>query len=197
MGARRIGDIEVPLAGVGCNNFGRRIDEPRAREVVNAALEAGSRLFDTADGYGDGASEEFLGRALGPRRDEAVIVTKFGRHRPPDGLSGGDPRWVRRACESSLERLGTDRIDVYLLHQPDEHIPVADTLGAMSDLVDGGKVREIGCSNFSADQLDEASNVAADARAESVRRRAERVQPAPDRTTPGGPRRVPAPRSRA
>jgi aryl-alcohol dehydrogenase-like predicted oxidoreductase len=157
---RSIGRTPVPIAGIGCNNFGRRIDEARTREVVAAALEAGATLFDTADLYGDGRSEEFLGRSLGRRRDDVVIVSKFGMRTPPDGLSGGDPRWVARACEGSLGRLGTDRIDVYLLHQPDEETPIEDTLSAMSRLVDQGKVREIGCSNFSAKQLDEAEEAA-------------------------------------
>jgi aryl-alcohol dehydrogenase-like predicted oxidoreductase len=150
----------VPVAGIGCNNFGRRIDETRTREVVAAALETGATLFDTADLYGDGRSEEFLGRALGPRRDDVVIVSKFGMRTPPDGLSGGDPRWVARACEASLQRLGSDRIDVYLLHTPDDQTPIEDTLSAMSRLADEGKVREIGCSNFSAKQLDEAAEAA-------------------------------------
>jgi aryl-alcohol dehydrogenase-like predicted oxidoreductase len=157
---RSIGRIAVPIAGIGCNNFGRRIDEARTREVVAAALEVGATLFDTADLYGDGRSEEFLGRSLGRRRDDVVIVSKFGMRTPPDGLSGGDPRWVARACEGSLARLGTDRIDVYLLHTPDEETPIEDTLSAMSRLVDQGKVREIGCSNFSAKQLDEAEEAA-------------------------------------
>jgi aryl-alcohol dehydrogenase-like predicted oxidoreductase len=155
-----IGSIPVPLAGIGCNNFGRRIDEERSREVVDAAFEADATLFDTADLYGDTQSEEFLGRALGSRRDRAVIVSKFGMRTPPEGMTGGDPRWVVRACEESLRRLGTDRIDVYLLHQPDDATPVGDTLSAMSRLVDEGKVREIGCSNFSAKQLDEAADAA-------------------------------------
>jgi aryl-alcohol dehydrogenase-like predicted oxidoreductase len=159
---RSIGSVRVPVAGIGCNNFGRRIDEARTREVVAAALEVGATLFDTADLYGDGRSEEFLGRALGPRRDEAVIVSKFGMRTPPEGLSGGDPRWVARACEASLARLGTDRIDVYLLHTPDEQTPIEDTLSAMSRLVDEGKVREIGCSNLSAKQLDESAEAAED-----------------------------------
>jgi aryl-alcohol dehydrogenase-like predicted oxidoreductase len=159
---RSIGSIPVPLAGIGCNNFGRRIDEQRTREVVRAALEVGATLFDTSDLYGDGHSEEFLGKALGDRRGEVVIVSKFGMRTPPDGLSGGDPRWVARACEASLKRLGTDRIDVYLLHQPDDATPIEDTLSAMSRLVDEGKVREIGCSNFSPKQLDEAADAAAE-----------------------------------
>ncbi len=157
---RSIGSIPVPLAGIGCNNFGRRIDEDRARKVVDAAFEVGATLFDTADLYGDGHSEEFLGRALGRRRDEAVIVSKFGMRTPPDGLSGGDPVWVVRACEDSLTRLGTDRIDVYLIHTPDDATPIGDTLTAMSRLVDEGKVIEIGCSNFSEKQLDEAEEAA-------------------------------------
>jgi aryl-alcohol dehydrogenase-like predicted oxidoreductase len=160
MELRTIGEISVPLAGIGCNNFGRRIDEERTREVVDAAFEADATLFDTADLYGDGRSEEFLGRALGSRRDRAVIVSKFGMRTPPDGMTGGDPRWVVRACEDSLGRLGTDRIDVYLLHTPDDATPIGDTLTAMSRMVDEGKVRELGCSNFSAKQLDEAEEVA-------------------------------------
>jgi aryl-alcohol dehydrogenase-like predicted oxidoreductase len=160
MEKRSIGSIPVPIAGIGCNNFGRRIDEERTREVVAAALEVGATLFDTADLYGDGRSEEFLGRALGPRRDDAVIVSKFGMRTPPDGLTGGHPAWVPRACDASLRRLGTDRIDVYLLHQPDDETPIEDTLSAMSRLAEDGKVREIGCSNFSAKQLDEAEDAA-------------------------------------
>jgi aryl-alcohol dehydrogenase-like predicted oxidoreductase len=157
---RTIGSIPVPLAGIGCNNFARRIDEERSREVVDAAFEADATLFDTADLYGDTQSEEFLGRALGSRRDRAVIVSKFGMRTPPEGMTGGDSRWVVRACEESLRRLGTDRIDVYLLHQPDDVTPIGDTLNVMSRLVDEGKVREIGCSNFSGKQLDEAADAA-------------------------------------
>jgi len=159
---RSIGSIRVPVAGVGCNNFGRRIDERRTKEVVAAALEVGATLFDTADLYGDGKSEEFLGRGLGDRRDEVVIVSKFGMRTPPDGLTGAHPSWVPRACDGSLKRLGTDRIDVYLLHQPDEATPIEDTLSAMSRLVDDGKVREMGCSNFSAKQLEEAAEAASE-----------------------------------
>jgi aryl-alcohol dehydrogenase-like predicted oxidoreductase len=128
--------------------------------VIDAALEVGANLFDTADLYGDTKSEEFLGRHLAGRRDRAVIVSKFGMRTPPDGMTGGDPRWVRRACEESLSRLATDHIDVYLLHQPDDQTPIEDTLSAMSALVDEGTVIEIGCSNFSSKQLDEAEDAA-------------------------------------
>jgi aryl-alcohol dehydrogenase-like predicted oxidoreductase len=153
---RRIGRLEVSLVGLGCNNFGRRLDAAGARLVVAAALEAGIRHFDTADVYGDGASERFLGQALGARRNEVVVTTKFGMGDLPEGLSGGDPRWVRRACEQSLRRLGGEVIDLYLLHRPDPQVPIADTLVAMNRLIDEGKVCEIGCSNFSAAQLAEA-----------------------------------------
>lgn len=162
MEKRMIGELEISLAGLGCNNFERRIDAARTRRVVDAALDAGVTLFDTADLYGDGASEELLGRVLGGRRDEAVVLTKFGMLDPPGGLTGGDPRWVARACEQSLRRLGSDHIDVYLLHQPDPATPIAETLAAMDRLVEQGKVREIGCSNFAPDQLDEAAAAAAD-----------------------------------
>lgn len=160
---RTIGDLKVSVAGLGCNNFGRRIDERRSAEVVRAALEAGITVFDTADLYGDTKSEEFLGRALGRRRDGVVIVTKFGMRAPPRGLTGAHPDWVIQACEESLRRLDTDRIDVYLLHAPDSATPIGETLGALNALVDQGKVREIGCSNFSSAQLDEAATVAASA----------------------------------
>jgi aryl-alcohol dehydrogenase-like predicted oxidoreductase len=160
VGMRSIGSVPVPISGIGCNNFGRRIDEDRAREVIDAALEVGANLFDTADLYGDTKSEEFLGRHLAGRHDRAVIVSKFGMRTPPDGMTGGDPRWVRRACEESLVRLATDHLDVYLLHEPDDQTPIEDTLSAMSALVDEGKVLQIGCSNFSDKQLDEAEDAA-------------------------------------
>ena len=132
---RMIGTLEVAVAGLGCNNFGTRLDAASTREVVAAALDAGVTLFDTADLYGDGASEEFLGRALGRRRDDVALATKFGMRKPPAGLTGGHPEWVARACEQSLIRLGTDHIDLYLLHQPDPATPIADTLAAMNRLV--------------------------------------------------------------
>jgi aryl-alcohol dehydrogenase-like predicted oxidoreductase len=157
---RSIGSLTVSVVGVGCNNFGARLDEVRTGEVVAAALDAGITLFDTADTYGDQQSEEFLGRSLGARRDDVVVATKFGV-RVPAG-AGAAPEYVRRACEASLRRLGTDRIDLYQLHAPDDTVPIADTLGALHELVTAGKVLEIGCSNFSAAQLAEAESAAAD-----------------------------------
>jgi aryl-alcohol dehydrogenase-like predicted oxidoreductase len=157
---RAIGRLPVSLSGLGCNNFGRRIDEERSAAVVAAALDAGVTVFDTADVYGDGRSEEFLGRGLGRRRDEVVIVTKFGS-RSSGGLTGGDPAWVARACDESLFRLGTDRIDVYLQHQPDPATPIHDTLEALGALQAEGKVLEIGCSNVTAAQVEDAVGAAA------------------------------------
>ncbi len=154
MDTRPIGSLTVSTVGLGCNNFGWHIDEPTARSVVHAALDAGITHFDTADSYGDGASEEMLGRALGSRRGDAVIATKVG------SKGGASPTHVAEAAEASLTRLGTDVIDLYYLHKPDPETPVADTLGAMARLVEAGKVREIACSNFSADQLREAEKAA-------------------------------------
>jgi aryl-alcohol dehydrogenase-like predicted oxidoreductase len=158
MDTRRIGSLDVSVVGLGCNNFGWRIDEAASAGVVNAALDAGVTLFDTADMYGGGKSEEFLGRALGARRHEVVIATKFG-HRSGWPDRGAHPDHIPRALEASLKRLGTDWIDLYQLHTPDPNVPIADTLGALDALVTAGKVREVGCSNFSATQLAEADAV--------------------------------------
>ena len=155
MDHRSIGSLRVSLVGLGCNNFGMRIDAPATERVVNAALDAGINFFDTADIYGATKSEEFLGRALKGRRDRAIIATKFGMA-VDDRRKGARPEYVQQACADSLRRLGTDHIDLYQLHQPDPSVPIADTLGAMAALVKAGQVREIGCSNFSAEQLDEA-----------------------------------------
>lgn len=162
MDTRSLGDLQVSLVGLGCNNFGSRMDEDRSREVVHAALDAGVTLFDTADVYGRTRSEEFLGRALGRRRGEAVLATKFGSQIGDDPAhAGGHPRWVRTAVDGSLRRLGVDHIDLYQLHQPDDRVPIEETLGALHDLVVAGKVRAVGCSNFSGDQIDEAADAAA------------------------------------
>ncbi len=159
METRRIGTLEVSVVGLGCNNFGRKLDAAGTADVVNAALDAGITFFDTADIYGGTLSEEYLGRALGARRDEIVLATKFGM-KVDERRNGARPEYVREACESSLRRLGTDRIDLYQLHTPDASVPVADTLGTLHELVEEGKVREIGCSNFSVDQLREAEREA-------------------------------------
>lgn len=163
---RAIGSLSVTVVGIGCNNFGSRIDAARSTEVVNAALEQGINFFDTADMYGDGKSEELLGRALGRRRSEVIIATKFGN--PMEGKGGARPEYVKQACDASLKRLGTDVIDLYQLHLPDPTVPIAETLGALEGLVKAGKVREIGCSNFSVEQLREA-NAASAARPGSAR----------------------------
>jgi aryl-alcohol dehydrogenase-like predicted oxidoreductase len=160
MESRRIGSLEVSLAGLGCTNFGRRLDAGGTRTVVQSALEAGVTLFDTADVYGDGASETLLGQALGAARESVVITSKFGMREPPAGLTGGHPKWVEQACQQSLRRLGSDYIDLYLLHQPDPATPIGETLAAMNRLLEQGRVREIGCSNFSATQLAEAAAAA-------------------------------------
>lgn len=154
---RAIGSLQVTVVGLGCNNFGWRIDDNASREVVEAAIAAGINLFDTADVYGEGRSEEFLGRSLRGRRREVIIATKFGS-KVDDRRQGARPEYIRRAAEDSLRRLQTDYIDLYQIHRPDPQTPIADTLGALDDLVKAGKVREIGCSNFSAQQLREAAD---------------------------------------
>ena len=155
METRRIGSLDVSVAGLGCNNFGWRIGAAGTAAVVNAALEAGVNFFDTADVYGGGQSEEFLGQALGARRKNVLIATKFGM-KMDEKRRGAKPEYIRIAVEDSLRRLGTDHIDLYQLHQPDPEVPLAETLGALDELVRAGKVREIGCSNFSAAQIEEA-----------------------------------------
>jgi aryl-alcohol dehydrogenase-like predicted oxidoreductase len=152
---RQIGALEVSLAGLGCNNFGWRIDEAQSRRVVETAIDSGINFFDTADIYDKGHSEEYLGRALGSHRREVVIATKFGM-KFDETRHGARPEYVRQAAEDSLRRLGTDYIDLYQLHQPDPNTPIADTLAVLEELQQTGKVREIGCSNFSAAQIRES-----------------------------------------
>jgi aryl-alcohol dehydrogenase-like predicted oxidoreductase len=152
MDTRPIGSLAVSVVGLGCNNFGMRVDYAETEAVVHAALDAGITFFDTADIYGSTRSEEFLGRALAGRRQHVVLATKFGM--PVDEhRKGARPAYVRQALEDSLRRLATDRVDLYQLHQPDAETPIADTLGVLHDLVQAGKIREIGCSNFSAAQI--------------------------------------------
>jgi aryl-alcohol dehydrogenase-like predicted oxidoreductase len=154
--------LRVSLLGLGCNNFGIWIDLAAARQVVNAALEAGITVFDTADVYGtDGASETMLGEALGARRNDVVIMTKTG-YAPNPADCNGSRRQIISACEASLRRLGTDWIDVYYLHCPDGRTPIEETLRAMDDLIRAGKVRYTACSNLPAWQLADADWTARD-----------------------------------
>ena len=126
MQRRRIGSLDVSVVGLGCNNFGWRIDADASAAVVDAALDAGINFFDTADVYGSGQSEEFLGRALGKRKDRVIIATKFDM-KLDEQRQGARPEYVRRAAEDSLHRLGTDHIDLYQLHKPDPSVPIGET----------------------------------------------------------------------
>ena len=147
------GAPKVSLVGLGCNNFGMHIDETATHAVVAKALDEGINFFDTAESYGEGRSEEFLGRALGARRKEIILGTKFG-------YTGGASRdKVMASIDASLKRLGTDVIDLYTVHRPDPETPIRETLEALDELVRSGKVRHVGCSNFSPEQLDEALGV--------------------------------------
>jgi aryl-alcohol dehydrogenase-like predicted oxidoreductase len=154
---------EVSLVGLGANNFGGRIDLEASRRVVDRALELGITLIDTADTYGErGGSEEALGQILGPRRKTIVLASKFGMPMDDAGkLQGASRSYIMQAVEASLRRLKTDWIDLYQVHRPDLKTPIEETLRALDDLVKAGKVRFIGCSNFSAAQLREARAVAA------------------------------------
>ncbi len=156
--------LNVSVAGLGCNNFGMRIDAAASAAVVHAAVDAGITLFDTALSYGGGLSEQFLGEALQGRRDEVVIATKFGGNprgeQRPLSETGAGRRWIERAVERSLRSLSTDRIDLYQLHYPDPVTPVEETLDALSSLIDDGKVLYVGCSNFTAWELVDAHWVA-------------------------------------
>jgi len=166
--SRRLGDseIEVSLVGLGCNNFGRRLDLDRTAAVLEAALAAGIAFLDTAHVYGSvaGESERLIGEALRGRRGEYVLATKFGWEK--SGAEGepaaalGSREYIRWAVEGSLRRLQTDRIDLYQYHRPDGVTPIAETLAALDELVGEGVVRAIGCSNFSAAELEQADRVA-------------------------------------
>jgi aryl-alcohol dehydrogenase-like predicted oxidoreductase len=160
MRTRRLGrsGLVVSVVGLGCNNFGRRIGLEQTRTVVRAALDAGVTLFDTSDTYGE--SEDFLGEVLGTERDDIVLATKFGMSMNgklgPDWDARGSRRYIRKAVESSLRRLRTDWIDLYQFHVPDPATPIEETLAALHELVLEGKVRYIGCSNFTGWQVADA-----------------------------------------
>lgn len=158
--------LSVSVVGLGCNNFGRRLDVAGTRQVVDAAIDAGITLLDTADMYGESKSEEYLGEVLRGRRDQVVLATKFGHQAVDLGYgaaagSKGGRSYVRRAVEGSLRRLQTDYIDLYQLHTPDPNVPIGETLSALDDLVREGKVRYLGNSNFAGWQIAEASYEAA------------------------------------
>jgi aryl-alcohol dehydrogenase-like predicted oxidoreductase len=162
MRTRTLGPLEVSVVGLGCNNFGRRIDQDGTRAVVDAALEAGVRFFDTAESYGNGLSETYLGHALRGRREQVVLATKFGGGGEV-GHGKGSPAEIRRALEGSLERLQMDYVDLYQHHQEDPDTPLAETIGALDELVREGKIRAYGTSNYSAGRLDEAASLAQEA----------------------------------
>jgi aryl-alcohol dehydrogenase-like predicted oxidoreductase len=153
---RRVGrsGLEVSVVGLGCNNFGRRLDGSEAVRVVEAAVDAGITLFDTADIYASGRSEEIVGQGVRSHRDSVVIATKFGAAMGNSPYRrGGSRRWVRIAVEDSLRRLGTDWIDLYQMHFPDADTPIEETLATLHDLVAEGKIRYVGSSNFSGWQI--------------------------------------------
>ena len=156
--------LTVSVLGLGCNAFGARIDAERTQQVVDAAIEHGITFFDTADTYGRGASEELLGKALGRRRDDVIVATKFGMDMEgangPDWGARASRRYARRAVEASLRRLGTDYIDLYQIHQLDLVTPLEETVEVMNELVDEGKVRYLGCSNFAGWEVADAHWIA-------------------------------------
>src|SRR5262245_28352295 len=162
METRSIGKLDASVVGLGCNNFGGRIDEAATKRVVDAAIDAGITLLDTADVYGGTRSEEFLGRSLGRRRDQVLLATKFGAPIDEERPGGASAAYIARAVEDSLQRLGTDHIDLYQLHFPDTATPFEETLGALYELVRAGKVLEIGGSNFSAEQIDETARISSE-----------------------------------
>jgi len=162
--SRPLGDsgLEVSLIGLGCNNFGRRVDLDGTRAVVDAAIAEGVTFLDTADIYGRGLSEEYLGEVLQGRRDQVILATKFGMDMGDGKGPRGSRDYIRQAAQASLKRLRTDVIDLYWYHQPDGVTPIDETLEALHELVKAGSVRAIGASNFSASQLEEAAAVARD-----------------------------------
>jgi aryl-alcohol dehydrogenase-like predicted oxidoreductase len=156
---RRLGPLEVSVVGLGCNNFGRRVDVDGTRAVVDAALDVGVTFFDTAESYGGGQSEAFLGEALRGRRDQVVLATKFGGA-PAEGR--GSRREIRRALEGSLGRLQADYVDLYQHHREDSATPLAETIEALDELVREGKIRAYGTSNYSPAKLEEAAGLASE-----------------------------------
>lgn len=163
MRTRELGSLNVSVIGLGCNNFGGRLDLAGTKNVLDAAIDQGVTFMDTSDTYGGTNSERLMGEVLRGRRDQVVLATKFGMANQSAGITGGaTPDYIRSSIEGSLRRLRTDHVDLYQLHKPHDDVPIADTLGALKELVDAGQVREIGCSNFSQAQLEEAERVASE-----------------------------------
>jgi len=163
MRTRRLGDggPEVTVVGLGCNNFGGRVDLEGTRAVVHAALEAGVTLFDTADIYGNGGgSEELLGQVLEGRRERVLIATKFGGDMGDGTTARGSPTYIRKAIDASLNRLRTDYVDLYQYHRPDGVTPYEETFGALDELVNEGKIRYVGHSNMQARDVEEVDSLA-------------------------------------
>ncbi len=156
-----VNDLELPRVGIGCNAFGARVDAERVVEIVDAAIEQGAAFFDTADVYGFGASEELLGAAIRGRRDSVIVATKFGMDvqgiNGPDDGRRGSAAYIRASIDASLRRLNVDYVDLYQFHTPDRETPMDETLGALNELVEAGKVRAIGCSNLRAWELVDAN----------------------------------------
>lgn len=154
--------LTASVVGLGCNNFGMKLDLEASRAVINAALDAGITFFDTADMYGNGQSEEFLGHVLGSRRTEVVLATKFGgiARWQQSGVRWGTRPYITSCLEASLRRLRTDWVDLYQMHYPDPATPIEETLEVLDELVRQGKVRALGCSNFSAAQIAQAATAA-------------------------------------
>lgn len=153
--------LEVSVVGLGCNNFGGRIDEGASRAVIDAALEAGITFFDTADVYGGGGrSEEIIGRALAGRRDRVVLATKFGHDMGDGEQARGSRAYIRKALDASLRRLQTEWVDLYQYHRPDGITPLPETIGALEELAGEGRIRAYGTSNHSAAQIEEAAALA-------------------------------------
>ena len=164
METRVIGNtgLRVSLVGLGCNNFGGRLDLADTRKVVDKALDLGITLFDTADTYGNqGGSESLLGDTLGARRKTIVLASKFAKPMDKEGkLRGGSKKYLRSALDASLTRLKTDWIDLYQMHEPDPNIPIDETIATLDELRQAGKIRAYGCSNFSAAELRQAQDSA-------------------------------------
>ncbi len=164
MRTRPLGPLTVSVVGLGCNNFGGRVDEAGTRAVVDAALEVGANFFDTADIYGNhGGSEELLGRALEGRRDEVVLATKFGKPMGDGANRRGSRAYLRAALDASLRRLETDVVDLYQHHEEDTGTPLEETIGALEELVEEGKIRAYGTSNYRAESLERARELASPA----------------------------------